>query len=210
MRTDILLAIAFPLVALIPSVAAADDLQANADDPGKITRIKKGVWEIDAAALGILTFNKDGDAQSTRVSGDTTVTVQRFIRDNVSVGAAILVSYVNDADTSAIQFGGALVSTLHLRLGQGAFLRPQLALGALVSKREIPMAGAPNIVEEVDQIAGVARIRMPLAYFVSRRWVLEAGPQINVSVGTYQPGGQERRTFVQIAGGFSIGAGVAF
>jgi len=209
MRNVRLLACALSVLSLT-SVAAADDLTGGSNDRGSISRIRKGVWEIDAGALGIVSYNKDGDASSTQLSGDGSLTVQRFIGDNISVGAAFLASYVNDAETSAIQLGGALVGTLHLRLGHGAFIRPQLGLGAMGSNREIPMAGNPALVEEVPQIAGVARVRVPLAYFASSRFVLEAGPQLNISVGTYQPMGAARRTYTQISGGFSIGIGTAF
>lgn len=211
MRSLSVLAISIPLaLALAPAAATADDLGPDGNDSGKVTRIRAGVWEADVGALAVLAFDKDGDDQTTRLSGDLSVSVQRFVRDNLSVGAAFLFNYVNDAESSAIQLGGALLGTVHWRLGQGAFLRPQLALGVLGSQREIPMADQPNLVEEVPQVAGVARIRLALAYFASRNWVLEAGPQINATVGTYQPSGADRHTYAQVAGGFSIGVGRAW
>lgn len=211
MRHSSVILLALPLaVSLAPTAARADDLGPDGNDYGKVTRIRAGVWEADVGALAVLAFDKDGDAQTTRLSGDVSIGVQRFVRDNFSVGVAFLANYVNDAESSAIQLGGALLGTLHWRLGQGAFLRPQLALGVLGSQREIPMADQPNLVEEVPQIAGVARVRLALAYFASRNWVLEAGPQINTTVGTYQPSGADRHTYTQVSGGFSIGVGRAW
>jgi hypothetical protein len=186
--------------------AAADDLYG--DSSRGISRIHKGVWEIDLGALGIFTHESQGDESSTRLSTDFNLTVSRFMIDNVSVGLTGIFGYQNQGDDmSALTLGGAATATAHLRLGQGAFFRPGISIGALFGNREIPTG--PTMVEEASLVAFTTRISLQIAYFVSRSVALQAGPQLNVELGSYEPTGGSQ-SFTTIDGGFAVGVGYVF
>jgi hypothetical protein len=196
------------LVALASS-AHADDIGAEPNDPGRVTKVRRGVWELDAGALGVMSVDKQGDTSITRISTDANLSIHHFLKDNVSVGISGILNYDSSGGgNSAITYGGAGVATLHLRLGLGAFVRPTLAVGALLGKREIPMDA--GVVEEATQVAFIARIGLPIAYFTSKRFLLHAGPQLHVTAGSYTPMGGEAQTFTRIAGGFGVGLGYVF
>src|SRR5450755_2240499 len=68
----------------------ADELVGDHDDRGRVTKIGRGVWEIDLGALGVLTSDKEGDTSVMRLSSDLSAGVQRFVADNISVGGEVL------------------------------------------------------------------------------------------------------------------------
>lgn len=192
-----------------PALAHADEIGADPNDPGRVTKVRKGVWEFNTGALGVMSVDKQGDTSITRISTDGNLSIHHFLRDNFSVGVAGVINYDSSGGgNSAITYGGTGVATLHLRLGLGAFVRPTLAIGALFGKREIPMEA--GIVEEATQVAFIARIGLPIAYFTSKRFLLHAGPQLHVTAGSYTPMGGEAQTFTRIAGGFGVGFGYVF
>ncbi len=195
--------------ALLPRVATADAIGADPNDPGRVTRVGKGVWEFDLGALGVMSVDRQGEMSSTRISTDATVSIHRFLRDNVSAGVAAIVNYDSSGGgNTAITYGAAAIGTLHLRLGLGAFLRPTLAVGALIGNRELPVG--MTTVEEATQLAGIARLALPIAYFTSRRFLLHAGPQLHLTAGTFTPAGGDARSFTRISGGFGVGLGYVF
>lgn len=198
------------LLAAFAAPVRADDVGANPNDPGRVTAIRKGVSEIDLGALGVFTYDKEGDESNTRLSMLFGLGYQYFVNDNFSAGAQFLFDYdrANDA-ISATTLGGALFASAHVRLGLGAFLRPTLALGALFGNRELD-TGVGGIVIEAKQRAFLTRIMFPFAYFPSKRVVLQAGPEIDMSFGSYTPEGADSKSFTTIAGGFSVGVGYAF
>jgi hypothetical protein len=198
-------------VALLASVAHADTLGPQPTDAGKVTAIRRGVWEIDLDSLGVLTVDRAGDAGSaTQLAMTSSAGVHYFVADNISVGVQALASYAQVTGTgSDLMLGGAVDAGLHLRLGLGAFLRPRLALGVLTGRRELPGSGSTRTT--VDQLGGIARLGMPVAYFVGRRVVLQAGPELVMTLGSFEEGMSEKRTsFVRVAGGFALGIGYAF
>lgn len=198
-----------PALALAGS-AHADEVVANPNDPGKVTSVGRGVKEIDLGGIFVLTVDKVGDSSTTKLSTLGGVGFQYFINANVSAGITGLMSYdkVGDA-TSALSFGGVAFSSLHVRLGLGAFFRPTLGLGALFGTREVDAGG--GMVAELSQVAFLARIGLPIAYFASKRVVLQAGPEINISVGSFKADGADEGTsFTTIAGGFAVGVGYVF
>jgi len=203
------LALASALLAALTSAAAADELGA-ANDAGRVTQIGKGVSEIDLGALGVLQYDKQGDASNTRLNMLFGLGYQYFINTNFSVGGNALFSYdrANDA-VSGTAVGGTLFGSFHVRLGLGAFLRPTLALGALFGNRELD-TGVGGIIIEASQRAFLTRIQLPFAYFPSKRVVLQAGPEIDMSFGSFTPDGADAQSFTSIAGGFSVGVGYAF
>ncbi|HVK83655.1 MAG TPA: hypothetical protein VM513_06085 [Kofleriaceae bacterium] len=111
-------------------------------------------------------------------------------------------------DNTALTLGGTVGATAHLPLGLGAFFRPGIAIGALFGKHELPMGA--GVVEEANQTAYLARLSFPLAYFVGRRVVLQAGPQLDAQLGSYKPMAGEAQTFSRTNGGFAVAAGYAF
>jgi hypothetical protein len=204
MRTAILV-----LTLLVPSVARADDLYMNPNDPGKVTHIERGVWELDVGGLGVLTNDSDSGASVTRLSTDFSGQVHYFLKDNLSVGAEALFDYDSvGAGNDSITFGGAVDAAVHLRLGLGAFFRPGIAIGALVGNRNTMVAA--GTLAQASEVAFVTRLQLPIAYFASRRFLLQAGPQLNVQVGSYTPMGADAVSFTRIAGGFAVGVGYAF
>lgn len=195
--------------ALAPSAARADSLDANPSDPGHVTSIRKGVWEVDLGALGVLSSDHQGDATVTRLSTDASVTVSRFFRDNLSIGVVGMADFdTAGSNTDAMLYGAGLVGTLHLRLGMGAFFRPGLAMGGLFGTRHTPLTA--GTVEQVTEVGAIVRLQLPLAYFLSKRLVLQAGPQLNVTAGSYTPMNKDAQSFTRVAGGFAVGAGYAF
>lgn len=203
-----LLVLAIGLALATP--AHADDIAADPNDAGKVTRIGKGVSEIDLGALGVFTYDKQGDASNTRLSMLFGLGYQYFIKSNVSIGGQFLFNYDRASDAiSATTLGGTLFASAHIRLGLGAFLRPTLALGALFGNRELD-TGVGGIVIEAKQTAFLTRIQFPFAYFPSKRVVLQAGPEIDMSFGSFKPDNADSQSFTSIAGGFSVGVGYAF
>ena len=97
---------------------------------------------------------------------------------------------------SALSFGGIAFASLHVRLGLGAFFRPTLGLGALFGTPEVDAGG--GMVAELSQVAFLTRIVL-------------AGPEINVSIGSFKADGSDESTsFTTVAGGFAVGVGYVF
>ena len=125
---------------------------------------------------------------------------QYFINNNLSVGANALFSYDKVGDVSSTAFGGTAFGSLHLRLGLGAFLRPTLGIGALFGTSQADLGG--GAVLEADQTSLLVRVALPFAYFPTKRIVLQAGPELNVSIGNVTPKmGGESQSFTNIASG---------
>ncbi|MEO8706655.1 MAG: hypothetical protein ABI867_41905 [Kofleriaceae bacterium] len=193
----------------VPSLAIADDVERNPNDPGKVTRIKKGVWEASASALGVLSSATEGDTTSTRFSTDGALTISRFVRDNVSIGVSVLGSYATvGGNDFSVQGGAALVSNLHLRLGLGAFFRPGIAIGGLFGSHNTPLMS--GLSQQDTEVGFIARLQLPIAYFTSKRFNIHAGPQLNFTAGSITPEGKDPISFTRLAGGFAIGAGYVF
>ncbi|MBA3396683.1 MAG: hypothetical protein H0T89_28890 [Deltaproteobacteria bacterium] len=191
------------------STAVADEVTAEPTDPGRVTAIGKGVKEIDLGGIFVLSVDKVGEESNTKLSTLMGAGFQYFINNNVSLGATALFSYDKaGADTQSTGFGGVLFGSFHVRLGLGAFFRPTLGLGGLFGNREI---GSGGTVAKLTQTAFLTRIGLPFAYFPSRRVVLQAGPEINVSVGSFKADGSDEGTsFTTVAGGFAVGVGYVF
>lgn len=197
-------------VLVVAAEARADEVAANPNDPGKVTSIGRGVKEIDLGGIFVLSVDKVGDESTTKLSTLGGLGFQFFLNQNVSLGATGLFSYdkVGDA-TSATSFGGVAFGSLHVRLGLGAFFRPTLGLGALFGTREIDAGG--GMVTEFSQVAFLARIGLPIAYFASKRVVLQAGPEVNVEIGSFKAdGATDGTSFTTVAGGFAVGVGYVF
>lgn len=195
---------------LAASSAAADTLGADPRDPGKVTFITKGVKEIDVGGIFVLSHSKAGDAEGqTRISTLGGLGFQYFIKNNVSVGGQFLASYEKaSAEAYSTAFGGAAFATLHVRLGLGAFLRPTLGLGALFGTQKTETM--PGQLMSASQVSGLIRIGMPIAYFPGTRVVLQAGPELDISVGNVTPEGGEAQSFTNVSGGFGVSAGYVF
>ena len=194
---------------LVPSLASADEIYQQPNDPGKVTRVGRGVWELDIGALGVLTNDTDNGDSVTRLSTDFSAQLHYFVKDNVSVGIEGLFDYDSlGAGASSITYGGAVDAAIHLRLGLGAFFRPGIAVGALVGNRNAMVA--TGTIAQASEFALLTRLQFPIAYFTSRRFLLQAGPQLNVQIGNYTPMGGEAVAFRRIAGGFAVGVGYAF
>jgi hypothetical protein len=191
-------------------LAAADTLGAEPNDYGKITHITKGVKEIDLGGIFVLSHSKTGDAEgTTRVSSLTGLGFQYFINDNFSAGATALFGYDRlSSNTYSTGFGGMAFASLHVRLGLGAFLRPLIGAGVLVGNLSTEIA--PGMTTSASQVSGLVRIGIPFAYFPSRRIVLQAGPELDISVGSTSPDVGDSQSFVSVTGGFGVSAGYAF
>ncbi|MCW5807616.1 MAG: hypothetical protein KIT31_34995 [Deltaproteobacteria bacterium] len=195
---------------LLPTRARGDTLDADPNDPGRITSVRKGVWELDLVGLGVLTSDTENGVSTTRLSTDFAATVAYFLRKNVSVGASARANHESvGGGVRATTFGASANVVLHARLGLGAFFRPGIGVGALFGSRRTPVG--TGMLEEATQAGFITRVQLPIAYFASKRLLLQAGPQLNVTVGGYTPsGGGEARAFTRVAGGFSVGAGYTF
>jgi hypothetical protein len=208
MKTLVIVPIALAIAAP-SSLVRADTVYMDPNDPGKVTSIAKGVWELDLGALGVLSYNTDSGTSVTQLSTDTSVQLHYFIKDNVSVGIEALFDYDSDGSgNNTVAYGGAIDAAVHLRLGLGAFFRPGIAIGALFGTRDLPQSGGS--IQAADELGFVARLQLPIAYFASRRFLLQAGPQINITVGSYTPSGADAVSFTRIAGGFAVGVGYVF
>lgn len=198
-----------PLLALA-STASADTIGANPQDHGKATAIQKGVKEIDLGGIFVLSHSKAGDSEgSTRISTLGGAGFQYFIKANLSAGAQALFQYDRQsAETYSTAFGGAAFASLHVRLGLGAFLRPTLGLGALFGTQKTQIT--PGQLMSASQVSGLVRIGLPFAYFPGSRVVLQAGPELDISVGRVTPDGGEGQSFTNVSGGFGVSAGYVF
>lgn len=198
------------LLSAASAPARADEVGANPNDPGRVTSIGKGVKEIDLGGIFVLTVDKVDDNSTTRLSTLGGAGFQYYFNANLSAGVTGLFAYEKAGDAeSATSFGGLVHATFHVRLGLGAFFRPTLGLGALFGTREIE--GGGGTVTELSQTAFLTRIGLPIAYFATKRVVLQAGPEINISVGSFKPDGSDDSTsFTTVAGGFSVGVGYVF
>ena len=54
------------------------------------------------------------------------------------------------------------------------------------------------------------RLAMPFAYFPGTRVVLQAGPELDISIGRTTPDGGEGQSFTSVSGGFGVSAGYVF
>lgn len=198
------------LLLLASSPALADTVGANPDDRGKVTAVQKGVKEIDVGGIFVLSHSKAGDAEaSTRISSLGGLGFQYFISNNISAGATFLASYDKQSENaSSTGFGGALFGSLHVRLGLGAFLRPTLGAGVLVGSQKIEVT--PGTLMSASQVSGLVRIGLPFAYFPGTRFVLQAGPELDIAIGRVTPDGGEGQSFTNISGGFGVSAGYVF
>lgn len=194
----------------VSTPALADEVGANPNDPGRVTSVGKGVKEIDLGGIFVLTVDKVDDQSTTRLSTLGGAGFQYFFNQNVSAGVTGLFAYEKAGDAeSATSFGGVAFATFHVRLGLGAFFRPTLGLGALFGTREIDSGG--GTVAELSQTAFLTRIGLPIAYFATKRVVLQAGPEINISIGSFKAdGASEGTSFTTVAGGFAVGVGYVF
>lgn len=195
---------------LLASTAHADTIGANPNDPGKVTHIDRGVKELNLGGIFVYSVDKVEDTTTSRFSSLGGPGFQYFFNPNVSVGAQGLISYDKVGDASAITFGGVVSGAFHVRLGLGLFFRPSLGLGALFGTREIedPTSGT---IAELNQTAFLTRISFPIAYFASKRFFMQAGPEVNISVGSYKAdGATEGISFTTVAGGLSVGVGYVF
>lgn len=199
------------LASLLASTPAlADAIGGEPNDPGKVTFIGKGVKEIDLGGIFVLSHSKAGDAEGqTRISTLGGAGFQYFIKNNVSVGGQFLASYEKQSENVySTAFGGAAFASLHVRLGLGAFFRPTLGLGALFGTQKTEVV--PGQLMSANQVSGLIRIGLPFAYFPGTRVVLQAGPEIDISVGNVTPDGGEAQSFTNISGGFGVSAGYVF
>jgi hypothetical protein len=202
-------ALCFVSLVTLAGVAHADTVTADPNDAGKVTAIGKGVKELDLGGIFVLSYAKSGDADAvTRISTLGGAGFQYFINANISAGANFLFNYDKVGDASSTAFGGTAFASAHVRLGLGAFLRPTLGVGALFGTQQLDLGG--GMVAEASQTSLLVRLAMPFAYFPSKRVVLQAGPEINISVGNVTPDGGEAQSFTTIAGGFGVGIGYAF
>jgi hypothetical protein len=198
------------LLLVVPSLASADTLGANPHDAGSITHITKGVKEIDLGGIFVLSHQKTGDAEgTTRISSIGGLGFQYFINDNFSAGGTALFNYDRlSSNTYSTGFGGMAFASLHVRLGLGAFLRPLLGAGVLVGS--LSTETTPGMTSSASQVSGLVRVGVPFAYFPSRRIVLQAGPELVMSVGSTTPDVGDSQSFVTVTGGFGVSAGYAF
>jgi hypothetical protein len=197
------------LALLISSPALADTVGANPNDPGTVTYIDKGVKELTLGGIFVYSVDKVEDTTTSRFSTLGGPGFAYFFSPNVSVGAQGLISYDKVGDASATTFGGVLTGALHVRLGLGLFFRPSLGLGALFGSREID--DGTGTIAKLNQTAFLARIGLPIAYFASKRFFLQAGPEVNIEIGSFKAdGADEGISFTTIAGGLAVGVGYVF
>jgi hypothetical protein len=198
------------LLALAAAPAHADTLVGDQNEYGRITKIKKGVKEFDLGGMFVLSHSKSGDAEAqTRITSLGGLGFQVFINDNISVGGTALVGVeFAGSNQKTISLGGSAHGQLHVRLGLGAFLRPTLAAGVLVGSQDTEVT--PGMKLSASQTVGLVRLALPIAYFTSKRILLQAGPELNVLVGTVTPEGADGQSITTIAGGFGVSAGYVF
>ena len=204
-----LLCSAIGFAAIVTTLVSPGHADSVSRDRRGLDRVDKGVWELGVGSLFSFASDTTGDTSVFRMSTDANASVSYFFRDNLSIDAAgLLVYHSTGDDNSALLLGGTLGASAHLRLGHGAFVRPGLGLGVLAGNREIPI-GATTVME-APQLGVVARLRLPLAYFISRHLHVEGGPQLNLTAGSYTPEGADSIGFTTVDGGFSVGAGYSF
>jgi hypothetical protein len=208
-RTATVLACSLAFAIVSPAPSRAGTLEST-DDPGSITEIGSGVSELGLGALALLTYHDEGDTSNTRVNMLLGLGYQYVIRDNLSLGGQLLLNRDRTSDaTSSLAVGGAVLGTYHVRLGFNAFLRPTLACGVLFGDHE-RATDDRNLVMETNQTAFLIRLQLPLAYYASQHIVLQAGPELDLSLGSVDQPSRGAKSFTTLASGFSVGLGYVF
>ena len=193
------------VVVLFVSLAARG---AHADDHA-FTSIDRGVWQIDLGAIGVFSSDSASGMSATRLSTDLTAALSYYVVNNVSVGVQGLLAYDDAGDgATALTYGGAVAAAVSLRLGLGAFFRPGIALGGLFGHRDLPIAG--GTFQSAAQTSFIARLQLPIVFFASTRILLEAGPELDVTIGSYGLPDGTSQSFSRTAGGFAVGVGYIF
>ncbi len=203
---------AFVIAALVaaPALAHADDFTNDPESPS-FTRAHQGASEVDIGALGVLTHESFNNTSTTQVAMTFSGRYQYFVRDALSVGAEALYDYTRAVDTTTTTaYGFSALATGHLRLGRGAFLRPTIALGALFGSSNTP-TGLAGLTIEDSSTAFLVRLQLPFAYYTTSHLTLQAGPELDILLGSSSPqGGGNSTSFTEVVGGFSVAVGYTF
>lgn len=201
--------LALAALALPRPSARADTISGPARDPGKVTAIGPGVKEIDLGGLFLLSYRADGAGSSSDIASVGGLGVQYFLRDNVSVGVTVLGSYESlGGGVSSSAGGAALTATHHVRLGLGAFLRPTGGVGMTFGT--LSVESAPGSYASARAVTAFVRLAVPVAYFVSNRVLLSAGPELQAGSVWSSPAMGPTVRSSRTIGGFGIGVGYVF
>ncbi|CAN5235261.1 hypothetical protein BH11MYX1_BH11MYX1_07640 [soil metagenome] len=198
------------LIGSLAASARADTIGGNPADHGTVTGIRRGAKELDVGGMFVINQARGADGQSNMsVSSLGSFGLQYFVRENISVGGSFVATYDRQGSAAhATAFGGMVFASLHLRLGLGAFLRPTLGGGVLTGHQTSEVTA--STVMQASETSALLRIGLPFAYFASSRLVLQAGPELDISIGQVTPEGQASASFSSMTGGFGVSAGYAF
>jgi hypothetical protein len=194
---------------VIAAVLAAAPAVARADDDTPV-HVDGGMSELDLGALGVLSRQPSGGTDSsTQVSTTVSLRYQYFLSDVLSVGGEAVLAYDRENSVqSNSAYGAAASATAHVHLGRGAYFRPTIALGGLFGSDNTNISGSVSLSESSK--AFLMRFQLPFAYFASDHVVLQAGPELDVQLGSTSSDGSESTGFKTIVGGFAIAVGYAF
>ena len=187
-----------------------DPLGSRSNQAGVVTSIEPGVWEVGLESLIVVGYDQQGDAtqlHSTLIGG---LAVRRFVRQNLALGVELSGFYRRvRPDQSDYGVMAAPALRYSVRLGEGLFLAPGLAAGVLYGVRDVPGAEA-GMVDRSTLIGGFGRIGLPLVFYASPRFDIQAGPEILISAGQTRPDQGTPANFLNLDGGFNVGCAYFF
>jgi hypothetical protein len=201
--------VALIIALLLPTIAAADTLGSDENQRGFVTAIDKGVFQLGVDALMTSSYQKDEGADSVfRANGLARLTLRYLVARNVGVGihAGLLVRKTGSAYRD-LAFAGDLALRWYGRLGSGAFFAPELALGMLIGDRDITV-GETELHNSL--IGFTAGVKVPVAFFVGKRFSVEAGPELLFSTGSVKPKDGDSSSTTALDIGFFVGALYSF
>jgi hypothetical protein len=173
-------------------------------------RISRGVVDLGIDSLWIVGHTAEGDASSTRLTLISGLTARYFVRDNLGVGLSASGFYktlgAEDSDTGVIV---NVIANYYLRLGDGMFLAPGIGAGGLIGSRTTPIANDMTL--QSDLVGATIVATLPLTLFAWERFNVRGGLSVLASFGSAsREGATDSETFVDVDGGFSVGAGYYF
>lgn len=170
-----------------------------------------GSKEIAAESMFIIGHQSQGDAELTQMSVLGGVTLRYFMRDRVSVGVTVGGFYKSTGPDESDRggLGRALVS-YYVPLASQFYIAPTAGAGLMVGSRQVPIGG--DTILSRTLVGGTVSASLPFVLYTGSKFDVRAGPELVVAVGSVAApsSGGDSESFVNIDGGFSVGASWSF
>lgn len=155
-------------VLAFPAAAGADVLGSRQNQPGHITRIGKGVFQLGVDAIFTSSYQKEEDESVFRANLIGRGHLRYLVRDNLAVGlhAGVLYRKTGDDQTDLALIGDVSLRW-YARLGEGMFWAPEGSLGLLFGSRDIDTGTAMSL--DLGLVGFAAGLKLPLVFCSASR-----------------------------------------